>query len=492
MQDVDNYRRRNIDRVEYWPLMTGEFGDSAGHLEISAPYDGRLLAKVETADSQQVQRSLAIAYSLFKDRTAWLPLAERIGILERCARILYRDQDVLAMTMAREGGKPLLDCRAEIQRAIDGVGMCVEHIRTDAGSVVPLDSIRSTAIRLAVTQYEPVGVVVAVSAFNQPFDLIVHQAAAAVAAGCPVIWQLPVETPLSCLQFAAILARAGLPAAWCQAIVADSRSTTESLVVDSRVGFFSFTGISENGWKLAAKLAPGTPCMLNHGAAATVFLLPDADRGLAAEYTAKGAFYHAGQACMSVQRVFVPATLAYNFAGLLAQRAAKLKLGDPANAGTEIGPLIHTHEVTRLRASIDAAVTAGAELLTGGSAIGASLFRPTVLFNPPPDAAVSRLEVIGPVVCVYPYDSLDDAVDVVNELPFVRHAAVFTSMIDSALHVFKRVEASVIVVNDHTAFRSDEPPFAGLHESGLGAGGSPFSINEMRIGKMLVLNSQEL
>lgn len=461
-------------------------------LAVSAPYDGQLLAEIETAGLREVHSALDSAYRLFRDRDMWLAPSERIGVLERTARIMRRESDSLVMTAALEGGKPLMDSQIEVQRGIDGVKLCVEHLRSNAGSVIPMGGTTASSHRAAFTQREPVGVVVAVSAFNHPLNLIVHQVAAAVAAGCPVIVKPAEDTPLSCLEFANILRRAGLPANWCQVIVADSIATAEALVTDSRVGFFSFIGSPKVGWMLRSKVAPGTRCALEHGGAAPIILMDDADRELASGSITRGGFYHAGQVCVSVQRVFAPAAFARDFALTLAERAAALSVGDPRKADTEVGPLIRAAEVRRVGAWVNEAIDGGAKVLTGGAPIGDTMFQPTVIFNPPLHARVSREEIFGPVVCVYSYGNVDDAIEIANDLPFAFQAAVFTTDIDSALRVFRRIDASAVMVNDHTAFRVDGMPFAGLRQSGLGVGGIPYTIEDMEINKMLVLHSPEL
>lgn len=480
-----------LDGPDDLPLTLKGRSHPTGVLDVTAPYDGKFLAKVETAGVPEVQQSLETAYRLFRNRDAWLSLAERIGVLERTARIMLREKDALATTAAREGGKPLTDSQTEVQRAIDGVKLCVEHLRSNAGTVIPMGGTAASSNRIAFTQREPVGVVVAVSAFNHPLNLIVHQVAAAVAAGCPVIVKPADETPISCLRFAGILRQAGLPVKWCQVIVAVDIATAETLVTDPRVGFFSFIGSAKVGWMLRSKLAPGTRCALEHGGAAPVILMEDADQELAVSSITRGGFYHAGQVCVSVQRVFVPKSYARNFASSLAASAAALIVGDPGKIGTEVGPLIRVAEVQRVDEWVNEAIAGGAELLTGGAATGKSMYRPTVLLNPPVDARVSREEIFGPVVCVYAYESVDDAIGIANDLPFAFQAAVFTRDLDSAIKVFKRMDASAVMVNDHTAFRVDGMPFAGLRQSGLGVGGFPYTIDDMQINKMLVLHSPE-
>ncbi len=475
-----------------WSLQLQSERPAARIATVTAPFDGATIAKLETADSEHVDEALNAAYSLYRNRDKWLPLHERVAILERAAEIMTANQDLLALEAAREGGKPLVDSNVEVTRAIDGLRLCIEHIRTAAGSVIPMGTTAASGGRLALTRKEPIGVVVAVSAFNHPLNLIVHQVAAAVAAGCPVIVKPAEDTPLSCLRFASILYAAGLPRVWCQVAITDSRPVAEALVTDERVGFFSFIGSSSVGWMLRSKLSPGTRCALEHGGAAPLILADDADREQALSAILKGGYYHAGQVCVSVQRVYVPRSFAEPFAVRLAEKASKLKVGDPTDPGTEVGPLIRHAETNRVHDWVEAAVADGAKRLAGGKPISPSTYPCTVLLDPPEDADVSRREIFGPVVCIYGYDSIDEAIDRANCLPFAFQAAVFTTNLDTAIRAFHRLDASAVMVNDHTAFRVDGMPFAGLRQSGLGTGGIPYTIDDMQIEKMLVIKSAEI
>jgi acyl-CoA reductase-like NAD-dependent aldehyde dehydrogenase len=297
------------------------------------------------------------------------------------------------------------------------------------------------------------------------------------------------DTPLSCLAFVDILHEAGLPLEWCQAIVTDSVDTAEALVTDPRVGFFSFIGSAKVGWMLRSKLAPGTRCALEHGGAAPVFLVDPYDIDTVVAPIAKGGFYHAGQVCVSVQRVFAPAADARQFAEQLGDAASALRVGPPEDEATEVGPLIRPREVERVASWVEQAVAAGAHVITGGEKLSTTCYAPTVLLNPPRDARVSTLEIFGPVVCVYAYDELDSALVRANELPVAFQAAVFSRDIDRAMEVYRGVDASAVMVNDHSAFRDDVMPFAGLRESGLGVGGIPYTMHDMSIDKMLVIRS---
>ena len=465
---------------------------AAGRLAVNSPYDGRVLEQVATSGVEHVEDALAAAYALFRDRDAWLPAPQRLAILNKAAEIMQDKVEELTMIAASEGGKPYKDSKVEVLRAIDGVHLCAEGLRSHAGSVIPLGTTPATTGRIAFTQKEPVGVVVAVSAFNHPLNLIVHQVGPAVASGCPAIVKPAADTPLSCMRFVEILRDAGLPDAWCQVLIADDRASAEKLVTDARVGFFSFIGSARVGWMLKSKLAPGARCALEHGGVAPLFLAPPYDREAALAATAKGGFYHAGQVCVSVQRVFAPRSECKDFAKALAKIAVKLKVGAPENHETEVGPLIRTAEVERIAEWVDEAVVAGAKLLCGGKKISDTCYAPTVLLNPPADAKVSTLEIFGPVVCIYGYENLDAAIQQANNLPVAFQAAVFTNDIDTANRLYKKLDASAVMINDHTAFRDDVMPFAGLRESGLGVGGIPYTMEDMQIEKMMVIKSSQL
>ena len=473
--------------MERHGLLIAEGPASAGVQQVTAPYDGRVLAEVETGDESHVEAALETARRLHADKHGWIPLHERVEILERTAALMQDRHGELAIRAAAEGGKPLIDSQVEVTRAIDGVKLCIETVRAEHGEVIPMGTTSASFGRIAFTQREPIGVVVAVSAFNHPLNLIVHQVASAVAAGCPVVVKPADDTPLSCIAFVKLLHEAGLPPAWCQVLIADSIEVAQSLVTDSRVAFFTFIGSARVGWMLRSQLAPGTRCALEHGGAAPLILAEDASLDAAVAAVAKGGFYHAGQVCVSVQRVFAHQSIARAFAEALAKQADELIVGDPTDAATQVGPLIRSAEVERIHSWVTTAVEAGAECLSGGHPISDSCYSCTVLYEPPRDAEVSTQEIFGPVVCVYPYAELKDAIEQANELPLAFQAAVFTNSIDIASAAYRQLDASAVMVNDHTAFRVDGMPFAGLKLSGLGVGGIGYTIHDMTIEKMLVV-----
>lgn len=467
-------------------------GSGAAMLLVTAPYDGTVIGKAPIADQAVVEKALAASAALHKDRANWLSLSDRMDILRRAAASMAMQIEELAKFTAREGGKPLIDSRIEVQRAIDCLHLCVETLRTEPGHVIPMNVDAASSHRVAFTRKEPIGVVVAVSAFNHPLNLIAHQVGPAVAAGCPVIVKPAEDTPLSCLKFVEILYEAGLPEAWCAALVIEDRAVAEALVSDPRVAFFSFIGSSRVGWYLRSKLAPGTRCALEHGGAAPVIVNDDADLDMALPSIIRGGFYHAGQVCVSVQRIFAHERIARQFAEQIAKTAEGLKVGDPTDESTEVGPLIRPGEVQRVHEWVGEARAAGATVLTGGFPVSEFCYAPTVIYDPPDSVRVSSAEVFGPVVCVYPFADIDNAISRANSLCYAFQGAVFTSNLDVAMRVYAGLDASAVMVNDHTAFRVDWMPFAGLKQSGLGVGGIPHTLRDMQVEKMMIINSPEL
>ncbi len=481
-----------MSHPDHYPHMIAAEVAPAGRREVVAPYDRRAIATIDTVGADGVEQALRVARGLFEDRTAWLPLHRRIEILKKAAHLMAKRAEELAVEAACEGGKPLPDSRVEVARAIDGMAICVETLRTEAGEEIPMGVNAASRGRLAFTHREPIGVVVAVSAFNHPLNLIVHQVGPAVAAGCPVIVKPAEDTPLSCMRFIGILREAGLPDAWAQALLTSDHGVAEKLVTDPRVDFFSFIGSARVGWMLRSRLAPGTRCALEHGGVAPVIVEADADLADALPLLAKGAFYHAGQVCVSVQRVFAHRSIARQVAEGLAAEGAKMHVGDPTLAETAIGPMIRPRELERVHEWVREAVELGAELVSGGEPLSETCYPATVLLDPPEAAKVSTQEVFGPVVCVYSCDDMERAIAQANALPYAFQAAVFTNDLQRALRGYKGLNASAVMVNDFTAFRVDWMPFAGLRQSGLGVGGIPHTMRDMQVEKMLVIRSPEL
>ncbi len=457
-------------------------------LTVVQAHNGEIIDEIPLQDQTAVEAMLARAVQLFREQKNGLPAHQRIEILRRLVTLMQPQVEELALLIAREGGKPLSDARIEVARAINGVELAIEKIGQLKGEQIPMDLSAAGAGRLAFTQKEPIGVVVAVSAFNHPLNLIVHQIVPAIATGCPVIVKPAARTPLSCLRFVELVHQAGLPVEWCQACVCD-RQAAEMLATDPRVGFFTFIGSARVGWQLRSQLAPGTRCALEHGGAAPVIIAADAKIERMVPLLVKGGYYHAGQVCVSVQRVFVENAIKATLVDALIQQVGALKVGDPTEPNTEVGPLIRPAEVDRVEQWVNEAIESGAECVLGGERLDAYFYAPTILLDPPLDVKVSTQEIFGPVICVYGYDELTSAIEQANALPVAFQAAVFTQDIDRALHTAQALDAAAVMINDHTAFRVDWMPFAGHRTSGLGIGGIPYTMEEMTQDKLLVIRT---
>ena len=418
--------------------------------------------------AEEVETCLAEAPELWKQGP--LPKHQRIQILEKASELISSQAETLAKQIALEGGKPYTDALVEAHRAASSVKNAAETLSHSAGAEIPMDLTQPTKGYRAYTRIEPIGPVVAVSAFNHPLNLIAHQVAPAVAAGCPVIVKPAMSTPLSCLSFIHILREAGLPEAWARALLIKNDVATE-LVTDSRVAFFTFIGSAKVGWTLRSKLAPGTRCALEHGGSAPAIITADADVEDAVERLVKGGYYHAGQVCVSSQRLFVDAKVHAVFLEKFKSRVESLKVDDPQLESTEVGPLIHPKEVVRVHEWVEEAIESGGKCVTGGSVLSETTYAPTILDQPGPDVKVSREEVFGPITAIYPYTEIEDAIERANDVQWAFQAAVFTQNLKTVELASDKLNASTVMINEHTAFRADWMPFAGWSASGHDTGG---------------------
>jgi len=457
-------------------------------LTVEAAYDRTPLATYPMTGRDEALAALEAAHACFANRDRWLTPGKRIEILERLAQGIVERESELALQAAREGGKPLADSLVEVRRAAEGVRYAIAHLMTSGGREIPMELSAASHKRWATTYREPVGVVLAVSAFNHPFNLIVHQAVTAVAAGCPVLVKPALTTPMSARSLVDLLYEAGLPQEYCQFVLTENELTGD-LVEDPRVQYLTFIGSSKVGWRLRSRLAAGARCALEHGGVAPVILDETADLDDALPLLVKGGYYHAGQVCVSVQRIYVPNSLRERFVERFVERAKSLTVGDPTLAETEVGPLITPGEVERVHGWVTRAVDAGGRLACGGEPVGRTCYAPSVVLDPPDDCELSQREIFGPVVAVYGYDAIDEAVARANAPDSYFQASLFTQRLDRALAISRRLNGTTVLVNDHTAFRVDWMPFGGHRDSGLGTGGIGYSIDDMTLERMVVFRS---
>jgi acyl-CoA reductase-like NAD-dependent aldehyde dehydrogenase len=460
-------------------------------IEVTSPFDGSVVGIVPYGSVKEVEAALELARKTFDDHKNALPTYKRVEILENVVKIMSSQIDELTKLCASEGGKPWVDSQVEVHRAINGVKLAIEALGTREGKQIAMGHTASSANRMAYTFKEPIGVVAAISAFNHPLNLAIHQVIPAIAVGCSVVIKPATQTPMSALRVVEILEEAGLPKGWAQAIVCD-RQGGELLATSPKVNALTFIGSGSVGWYLNSKVAPGTRVALEHGGVAPVIVEADANIDELIPSIGKGGFYHAGQVCVSVQRVFVHESIVDEVASKLADYASKLVVGNQLDPKTEVGPLINHNETNRVEEWVNEAVTKGGKILTGGKRISDSCYEPTVILNPADDALVSTKEVFGPVVCIYSYSDIEDAFNRANALDVSFQAAVFTKNLDTALRAVKRLNGTAVMVNDHTAFRVDWMPFGGAKASGLGLGGIHHSMEECSNEKMMVIKSSVL
>lgn len=453
-------------------------------LQVQQAYTGEVLAKLDMHSAQDVESMLDVATDL--QQKGCLPAYQRINILQKLAALVQAEHEDFSKLIANEGGKPLMDARVEVTRAVDGIRIAIAEIQNLKGEEIPMGLTAASENRFAFTTLEPIGVVVAVSAFNHPLNLIIHQVVPAIAVGCPVIVKPAKTTPLSCVRFAQLVEQAGLPAGWLQVALVNIENS-EKLVTDKRVGFFSFIGSARVGWMLKAKLAPGTRYALEHGGSAPLILDNFADEVSFVEGVVKAGFYHGGQVCVSVQRIFVPEKQAQALAEKIAARAEKLVVGDGIREEVEVGPLILPREVDRVESWVKEAIAEGATLITGGKRLNDTCYQPTVLLNPSVASKVSTAEIFGPVVCIYSYQDIQQAIKIANSLEVSFQASIFSDNISTAIQTAKALEASAVMINDYTTFRVDWMPFAGRKTSGYGVGGIGHTMRDMCQHKMLLI-----
>ena len=457
--------------------------------EVLAPHDQQPIAQVQCLDRTGVDFALERAETLHNEPDQELNKPQRVRIFEAAIDVFSRRSETLALDAALEGGKPLVDSRIEVQRAIEGLRCCIDAVRCESGSVTPMALGNSSSGRKAFTQRSPIGVVLAYSAFNHPVNLIVHQVCSALAAGCPVVIKPSERTPISCHNVVECLTEAGLPPGWVTIIHTDSLATAEAVVSNPRIAFFSFIGSAGVGWRLRSQLAPGTRCALEHGGVAPVIVSSDAQLDDIAPRLARGAFYHAGQVCVSVQRIFVHRDIVDSFAEQLVRAAQGYRHGSPDDENTQIGPIISSDARQRIHRWVH---ECGGQILCGGQPVEPLSYQATVVLNPAPDSKLCTQEIFGPVAVLIPFDDLDEAIVRANALPYTFQAAICSESLEICLYAADRLAATTVLVNDHTAFRVDWMPFGGHRHSGLGVGGFAHALAEQSVEKQIVLRSRRL
>src|SRR5438034_630114 len=459
----------------------GEWLETGDWLEVRSPYSGEVIGRVAKAGSAETKCAIDAAEEAMREP---LPAHKRAEILVRVVSGLARRHDEVARLISDEAGKPMKAARVEAKRAMSTYTFAAVEARKLAGEIVPMDAAQAGEGKLAFTLRRPIGVVGAISPFNFPLNLVAHKLAPALAAGCAVVLKPASQTPLSALLLAELEEEAGLPAGWLSVVVGPASEIGDVLVADERVKLITFTGSGEVGWKLQER-APRKRVKLELGNSTPVIVAADADVAAAATKLAANAFAFAGQSCISVQRIYVERPAFDAFVQAFVPKVEALKVGDPGDDETDVGPVIDDDARARIAEWIDEAAARGATVLTGGR--DGDLLKPTVIAGVPDDAKVSCEEVFGPVVIVNPADSIDEALERANGTRFGLQAGIFTASLDTALRAADRLEFGGVVVNEAPTFRSDQMPYGGVKASGNTREGPAYAVREMTEERLVVI-----
>jgi acyl-CoA reductase-like NAD-dependent aldehyde dehydrogenase len=452
-------------------------------LTVVSPYDGSEVGNVPSGSAADVDAAVQAAQDAL--RTAPLAQADRAALLDDVARRVRDAEDELARTIAAEAAKPLKTARVEAQRAVSTFTFAAVAARTLAGEVVPIEASDVGAGKLAFTLRVPIGVVGGISPFNFPLNLVAHKVAPAIAAGCPIVLKPASQTPLSAFALRDILRDAGLPDPWFEVIAGKASEVGNAIVDHDDVAMITFTGSADVGWSIrqrAAKKKVG----LELGNNAPVIIEPDADWETAATKISVAGFSHAGQSCISTQRVYVHADAVDDFLGALVPKVEALVVGDPMDEQTDVSSLISPDDRDRVSSWIEEATQQGAEVLCGGKVEG-SLLWPTVIANASPDMKVCREEVFGPVVAVQTYTDFDTALAWANDTKFGLQAAVFTRDLPKALAAARTLDFGGVLVNEVPTWRADQMPYGGVRDSGNTREGPAYAVREMTETRLVVI-----
>lgn len=463
-------------------LLNGEWIEKEEKIEVLDPFDGSLIDTVPNAAEEDVETALkssVLGFEIAKKMTVF----ERAQILYKAATIISDNLEDFAILIAREGSKTIRESRKEASRCINTLTVSAEEAKRILGETIPFDSFPGGEKRRGYYYRFPIGVVLAITPFNDPLNLVAHKLGPAIAAGNSVILKPATVTPLSALKLAEALLDAGLPPMVLQVITGYGSKIGDSLVKDERVRMISFTGGVEAG-KRIAQLAGIKKIGMELGSDSPVIVWEDAELDEAVESCVSGAFWAAGQNCIGVQRLYIHSNIYDEFKNKFVMRTSEYRIGNKLKEETDMGPMITEEEAKRVEIWVNEALENGATILTGGTRHGA-LFEPTVLDNVPESVAIHCEEVFGPTVNLYPVNSLEEAINKANALPFGLHAAIFTKDVNVAFKAAYDLDCGGVMINDSTDYRLDSMPFGGIKYSGLGREGIKFSLQEMTEPKVV-------
>ncbi len=457
----------------------GDWIETGDWLDVRSPYSGDVVGRVAKAGPNETRRAIDAAERAMREP---LPAHKRAEILVKVAGQLVRRHDEVARLISDEAGKPMKAARVEAKRAMSTFTFAAVEARKLAGEMVPMDAAQAGEGKLAFTLRVPIGVVGAITPFNFPCNLVAHKLAPSLAAGCAVVLKPASQTPLSALLLAELMEEAGLPPGWLNVVAGRSSEIGDVLIEDDRVAALTFTGSGDVGWKLKER-APRKRVSLELGNATPAIVCSDAP-DFTVDKLAANAFSFAGQSCISVQRIYVMDGAWDDFVAAFVPKVEALKLGDPADEETDVGPVIDENARGRILEWVDAS---SGELLTGGDTTEEGLIRPTVIAGPSADDKVQCEEVFGPVVTLTRTRSLHEAIELANSTRYGLQAAIFTRDLHPALEAAQRLEFGGVMINEAPTFRADQMPYGGVKASGNTREGPAYAVRELTEERLVVI-----
>lgn len=465
-------------------LINGKWFETKDTSTVVNPYDGTRISEVFQAGEDEAERAIESSVSAFETMKS-LPSFRRAEILLNVANLLSRDKNEFARLITLESGKPIQYSKNEVDRAILTFQIAAEESKRIGGEVIPLDLASHSTGRWGIVRRFPIGPLVSITPFNFPLNLVAHKIAPALASGNSVIHKPPPQAPLTSIQLGKILIEAGVPEGAVN-IVPCNNFIAEKISTDARAKMLSFTGSPRVGWYLKSK-AGKKKVVLELGGNAAVIVEPDSDLSFVSKRLSIGAFSNAGQICISVQRIYVHKDVYPQFRDMFINETAKLKVGNPLEEDTVVGPMISTHEADRAFGWIENAKRSGAKILIGGKREG-NVIEPTILENVPVQAELYCEEAFAPIAILQPYSFFEDAIKLVNNSRFGLQAGVFTNDARKIFKAFEEIEVGGLIMNDYPTYRIDNMPYGGVKDSGFGREGVRYAIEEMTEPRLLVVS----
>ena len=468
----------------YKMYLAGKWIAAKDTIRVESPYNDKLVGTVASATKKDYTKAIDEAQKAF-EITRNLPSYVRERICQQIADGIRANTEKMAKMMSLEMGKAIKDARVEVDRAANCFHVAAEEAKRIGGEITDLDWVPGSEERVALIRRFPVGVVAGISPFNFPLNLVAHKVAPAIAAGCPIVLKPASKTPIIALMLAEIIDKTELPKGGLSVLPGSSKESSP-LIEDPRIKVITFTGSSPVGWWIKAN-SGDKRTVLELGGNAGVAVADDADVDFAVKRLVYGAFGQAGQSCISVQRIFVHEKVYDKFVRKFRAAIKGIKMGDPTNEKTDLGPMVDIESAKRTEGWIKEAIAGGAKLLAGGKRRGRML-QPTLLGNVKTNMNVCSQEAFAPLAVLFKYKDFKKVVSQINDSEYGLQAGVFTNRIKDIFYAFKYIEAGGVIINDIPTYRVDHMPYGGVKKSGMGREGIKYGIEDMTEMKMLGLN----